>query len=147
MSVAAPDVTARTEVATSGLPAAAPTGLEPCARGLSVSTARRTSAPLRHVAADNLLVCDMFFILRGIAGEPHRHALTLVRARPPNGCRLRFKRAPHNAVRRRPCCQKESPRGAAGRVTSPPFGTGRVEVSGSGRTSSGGAPGGRAGGL
>jgi hypothetical protein len=65
--VDAPEVTVRTEVATSGLPAAAPTGLEPCARGLSVNTARRTSAPLRAVAADKILVCDMFFILRGIA--------------------------------------------------------------------------------
>jgi hypothetical protein len=64
MSVDAPEVTARTEVATGGLPAAAPTGLEPSAVRLSVNTARRTSAPLRAVAANKILVCDMFFILR-----------------------------------------------------------------------------------
>src|SRR5215207_1697319 len=79
MSVDAPDVTARTEVATSGLPAAAPTGLLPCAKGLSVNTARRTSAPLRAVAAEKILVCDIFIFLRGIARTGSRHALTLVR--------------------------------------------------------------------
>ena len=40
MKVDVPDVTARTEVATSGLPAAAPTGLLPSARGPSVNTAK-----------------------------------------------------------------------------------------------------------
>src|SRR5215207_11342906 len=69
MSVAGPETAARTEVATGGFAAAAPTGLLPSAIWPSAATSRRTSTPLA-AAAGNLLVCAMFFILRSHRREP-----------------------------------------------------------------------------
>src|SRR5215216_3049371 len=66
MSVAAPETAARTEVATGGFAAAAPTGLLPSAVWANAATSRRTSAPLAAAAGD-FLMCDIVFILRGTA--------------------------------------------------------------------------------
>src|SRR5437868_3216241 len=98
MSVAAPDVMARTEVATGVLSDAAPPGLLPNADRPSEHTSTRTSAPL-CVAARRGLVWDIFSILRVAPTRGAvRHALTLVwatsslaRGGDP------IKRAPHNA--------------------------------------------------
>src|SRR5215213_7883970 len=81
MSVTAPETAERTEVATGGFAAAAPTGLLPSAIWPSADTSRRTSAPLA-VAADKVLVCDIFFILRGhrLGTQPPR-----ANARPGGG--------------------------------------------------------------
>src|SRR5438270_614194 len=62
MSVAAPEVTARTEVATGGLSVAAPPPLLPSAKGPSEHASARTSAP-RRVAARRGLVWDIISIL------------------------------------------------------------------------------------
>jgi hypothetical protein len=55
MSVAAPEVVARTDCATGGLAAEAPPGLLPRATMPSMHTSRETSAPL-HVAAKKFLM-------------------------------------------------------------------------------------------
>src|ERR671932_286701 len=54
MSVAAPDVTARTEVATGGFSGAAPPGVLPSAKGPSEHASARTIAPRRRVARRGL---------------------------------------------------------------------------------------------
>src|SRR5437588_3706501 len=68
MSVAAPDVMARTEVATGVLSDAAPPGLLPNADRPSEHTSTRTSAPL-CVAARRGLVWDIISILTGAPTE------------------------------------------------------------------------------
>src|SRR5215218_7103206 len=106
MSVAAPETDERTEVATGGFAAAAPTGLLPSAIWPSATTTRRTSVPLA-AAAGNLLVCAMFFIL----GSHRRTRLCPPRANARRG------RAINPALEAR-AAQRGSPHGHVVKVSA-----------------------------
>src|ERR671931_998940 len=107
MSVAAPDVTARTEVATGGFSGAAPPGVLPSAKGPSEHASARTSAPRRMVARRGLK-WDIISILtvtrrcrppRANARSGGRPGLWFWASHP-------VKRAPHNACGRRTVLSK-----------------------------------------
>src|SRR5918911_1720901 len=112
MSVAAPDVTARTEVATGGFSGAAPPGVLPSAKGPSEHASARTSAP-RRVAARRGLKWDIISILTVTLRRRPPRANARSGGRPGLARAAQRVRPPDRAVKKLP------PKGAAS-VSSPP---------------------------